>query len=512
MGGKKKSKKLAPVAVATDDAADNALLDALIAANLQAAAARDDESLMARIDLIAPGQFAREEFPGLKSSCAMCGRAAAALPCAQCKLRLYCGKECQQAAWKLCHKTTCGGPWPTPPTLARAGSAAVVDWLHEFGCSCASLTDLCLLRLSMSITKEGRRHRLVMPDAETLPSITARLRELCGDGGGSSGGSGGGSGGGGGSSGRSGGGGVEAVPIFLRALFGAMQAWVLDPWVQNSALALLTTVVGVAGRHADPGQEVAAGALARAGALVHIAAAMRAHPTDARIQAGGACVVSALCQGRAGAQRRQLALAARLLPLLLRTLSVTRRVAASGELPYSEGIDAAEVRASDAQMRTEADGFMRTEACSALTHLAESGACRAAAVAAGAFQVLCALLAARQGRETELQRHVCGLITQLCHADADGDGDGDGDGETGAGAEAGAEAKTGAGAEAEARCSAAETAGLIAAVCALRNSVGPVRKAATCALRAICCSDESRWREAKAAGAPAAWRKVGQTC
>ena len=80
--------------------------------------------------------------------------------------------------------------------------------------------------------------------------------------------------------------------------------------------------------------------------------------------------MSAFCQGRSGACRRQLALAAGLLPVLLRTLSVTRRVAASGELPYSEGIDAAEVRVSDAMLRTEADGFMRVEACSALTHLA----------------------------------------------------------------------------------------------------------------------------------------------
>ena len=58
-------------------------------------------------------------------------------------------------------------PTPMPPRLARAGSAAVVDILLEFGRGCASLTDLCLLRLSMSITKEGRRHRLVMPEMET---------------------------------------------------------------------------------------------------------------------------------------------------------------------------------------------------------------------------------------------------------------------------------------------------------------------------------------------------------
>jgi len=95
MGAKKKQAKRAPVAVVTDD--DDALLDAMIAANLQAAAAAEEESLMAGLDLIAPGQFAREEFPGLASSCAMCGQAAAALPCAHCKLRLYCGKACQQA-------------------------------------------------------------------------------------------------------------------------------------------------------------------------------------------------------------------------------------------------------------------------------------------------------------------------------------------------------------------------------------------------------------------------------
>ena len=150
---------------------------------------------------------------------------------------------------------------------------------------------------------------------------------------------------------------------------------------------------------------------------------------------------------------------------------------------------------SDAMLRTEADGFMRVEACSALTHLAESGACRRAAIAAGAFQVLGELLGARQGRESELQRQACDLIAQLCDGDSDvngGDGDGDGDGAGGG--------------DAEARCSAAETAGLIAAVCALRDAIGPVRKAATYALRAICSSDASRWREAKLAGAPAAWR------
>ena len=167
MGAKKKQAKRAPVAVVTED--DDALLDAMIAANLQAAAAAEEESLMAGLDLIAPGQFAREEFPGLASSCTMCGQAAAALPCAHCKLRLYCGKACQQAAWRMCHKRTCDArtPTPTPPRLARAGSAAVVDILLEFGRGCAPLTDLCLLRLSMSVTKEGRRHRLVMPEMET---------------------------------------------------------------------------------------------------------------------------------------------------------------------------------------------------------------------------------------------------------------------------------------------------------------------------------------------------------
>ena len=143
MGAKKKQTKQtrqvsrAPV-VAADDAADDALLDAMIAANLQAAAAAEEELVMAGLDLIAPGQFAREAFPGLASSCAMCGQAAAALPCSHCKLRLYCGKECQQAAWRLCHKRTCGAktPTPTPSKLARAGSEAVVDALQEFGGGC----------------------------------------------------------------------------------------------------------------------------------------------------------------------------------------------------------------------------------------------------------------------------------------------------------------------------------------------------------------------------------------
>ena len=43
-------------------------------------------------------------------------------------------------------------------------------------------------------------------------------------------------------------------------------------------------------------------------------------------------------------------------------------------------------------------------------------------------------------------------------------------------------------------------------MCALRDAIAPVRKAATCALRAICASDATRWKEAKRAGAPAAWR------
>ena len=80
-----------------------------------------------------------------------------------------------------------------------------------------------------------------MPETETLPAITARLRALCGGGGG--GGSGGGGGGDGGGGGGGSGGGEEGS-LFLRALFGAMQAHLLDPWVQNSALALLTTVAG----------------------------------------------------------------------------------------------------------------------------------------------------------------------------------------------------------------------------------------------------------------------------
>ena len=87
---------------------------------------------------------------------------------------------------------------------------------------------------------------------------------------------------------------------------------------------------------------------------------------------------------------------------------------------------------------------------------------------------------------------------QLCDGDGDeGNGDGGGGGDGG---------DDDGGGDAEARCSAAETAGLIAAVCALRDAIGPVRKAATYALRAICSSDASRWWEAKLAGAPAAWR------
>ena len=76
----------------------------------------------------------------------------------------------------------------------------------------------------------------------------------------------------------------------------------------------------------------------------------------------------------------------------------------------------------------------------------------------------------------------------------------------GEGGEGGGEGAGGGWRDAEARRSAAETAGLIAAVCALRDAIAPVRKAATCALRAICASDATRWKEAKRAGAPAAWR------
>ena len=58
---------------------------------------------------------------------------------------------------------------------------------------------------------------------------------------------------------------------------------------------------------------------------------------------------------------------------------------------------------------------------------------------------------------------------------AGGRGEGGG-GEGGEGGEGGGGGGGGSDADAEMRCSAAETAGLIAAVCALRDAIGPVRK------------------------------------
>ena len=51
-----------------------------------------------------------------------------------------------------------------------------------------------------------------------------------------------------------------------------------------------------------------------------------------------------------------------------------------------------------------------------------------------------------------------------------------GTGGFGGGGEGGGGGGGGSDADAEMRCSAAETAGLIAAVCALRDAIGPVRK------------------------------------
>eukprot|EP00966_Prymnesium_polylepis_P079726 1847594-Prymnesium_polylepis.1 len=75
---------------------------------------------LAELDVIAPGQFAEDEFPGLSTLCAYCGGAPAESRCAGCKQQRYCSSDCQRAGWKLVHKASCGAPLPTPQRLARA--------------------------------------------------------------------------------------------------------------------------------------------------------------------------------------------------------------------------------------------------------------------------------------------------------------------------------------------------------------------------------------------------------
>ena len=139
--GKKRSTQ--PTPAQTDDE----LLDAAIAANMAAAELTD-------LDLIAPGQFAEEEFPELGEQCTHCGTMPAESRCARCKQR-YCCIECQRAGWKQMHKVSCGSPLPTPQRIARAADLReVVSVLHEFGRANAALADLCLLRLAISLSKE----------------------------------------------------------------------------------------------------------------------------------------------------------------------------------------------------------------------------------------------------------------------------------------------------------------------------------------------------------------------
>ena len=415
------------------DIADDELLDAAIAANLKAAS-------MVELELIAPGQFAEEEFPGLKSSCALCGVHSTDTPCTSCNAARYCSIECRKTAWKLQHKTSCGQPWPTPLRLARSDLPEVVDVLREFGRANAPLADLCLLRLSMSLSKEGKKLRLHMPDSANVASTTATLRSL-----------------------------ASEAPRFLEAVFSTMTAHRSDACVQTTALALLTSISGVGGSPDDVGQEAASEVLAQAGAFVHLVGAMLSHPQDARVQAGGCCVLSATCRGadHDAAARRDLALEAGVLPAVLKSLTIA-------DVPSLRG---GKVRESDARMRTEADAFMRNEACAALIHLCESEAWCDAAAGGGAFPLICSLMASQQ-QDVDLLRHGCGLLDKMC---------------------------AGEGKRAEVRRSTACGHGAIAAVCALREAVGPVKRAARNALQTICTSDSARWREAGLAGAPRSW-------
>lgn len=443
--GKKKGKK---VVVPADD--DDELLNAAIAANKRAVE-------MAEIDIIAPGQFSEDTFPDLHLRCAMCGSHPADVQCGHCKQQRYCSSNCQKAAWKLQHKVTCGQPWPTPPKLARADLQSVVAVLREFGQANAYLADLCLLRLSMAISKEGRRIRLHMPDCSNVSATTAALRSL-----------------------------ASEEPQFLEAVFASMSAHCSDTLVQNSALALLTSISGLGGSHEDSGQEVASEALARAGAFPHLVEAMLTHPKDVRIQVGGCCVLSAACRGGGtpAAARRQLALAAGVLPAVLATLSSTQppvakpQSTASSQISRCGGSSADEVRMSDAMMRTEAESFMRKEACAALIQLCESEEWCAATAAAGAFGIVCSLMKAKP-HDFELQRHGCGLLERMCE---------------------------GGGQDATLRRAVACEEGAIGVLCNLRDAVGPIKRVARSALQCICELDATRWRAAERAGAPTKWR------
>jgi hypothetical protein len=416
---------------------DDELLDAAIAANMAAAELTD-------LDLIAPGQFAEEEFPELGEQCTHCGTMPAESRCARCKQR-YCCIECQRAGWKQMHKVSCGSPLPTPQRIARAADLReVVSVLHEFGRANAALADLCLLRLAMSLSKEGRKLRLHMPDSGGVAAVSAALRHL-----------------------------ASSEPSFLQAVFSAMDVHQADTWVQNSALALLTSISGIGGNHSDVGQSAACDALAQAGAFLHLCKAMAAHPQDARIQVGGCCVLSAACRGigEAASKRREMALKAGALPVVLSALTVSD----APQLRGGAGGASASMRRSDAMLRVEATSFMRNEAATALMHCCASECWRAAATGAGATDIASMLA---HSRDAEVQRHGCGLLEALCQGEGDA---------------------------AEARRATACQGGAVAAVCALRDAIGPVKKAARNALVSICAADEGRRQVAALAGAPRSW-------
>ena len=319
--------------------------------------------------------------------------------------------------------------------------------LREYGRGCAPLADLCLLRLTMTLSKEGKKLRLHVPDSTCVAATAAALRAL-----------------------------MAEESCFLEAVFSSMEAHRADTMVQNSALALLTSISGVGGDHADTGQEAASDRLARGGVFPHLQRGMLAHPHDARIQAGACCVLSATCRGSGGgaARRRQLALDAGLLSATLRALSLSERTVPPGlRSAHGEG---GKVRMSDAMLRTEADAFMRREACAALIHACESEAWCDAAAEAGGFGVVGKLLGAQQ--DAELQRHGCGLLERICLGDEGG---------------------------AERRRAMACEQGAIEALGVLREAIGPVKRAARNALQAICAADSARWRAAQLAGAPRSW-------
>lgn len=399
MGKKNKQKPAAPAMT------DDELLDAAIAANREAASRQE-------LDLIAPGQFAEEKFPELQSSA--------------------------------------DGTLPTPPVIARADLPEVARILREFGRASAPLADLCLLRLTMTLSKEGKKLRLHIPDSSNVASTSAALRAL-----------------------------MAEDPQFLKAVFSSMEAHRADSMVQNSALALLTSISGVGGDQSDSGQEGASDVLANAGVFAHLQRSMLAHPHDARIQVGACCVLSATCRGGSGraAKRRQLALDAGMLTATLRSLSLSERVVPPGlRSALGEGGNAAKVRMSDAMLRTEAEAFMRREACAALIHLCESEAWCAAAADAGGLGVVGGLLGSHQ--DAELQRHGCGLLERMCLGDDE---------------------------RAERRRAMACEQGALAALCSLREAVGPVKRAARNALQGICGADAARWHAAQLAGAPQGW-------